>query len=120
MKFFSKVADGAKAAFNTVKEVVVKGAQKVAAVAVAVVTTVFAVFQAAPAGICAVAVVAAASLVSGSAFATDPIVIEDVGNAGGYIEAAITALGIIAGSILAGFFGFWLVKKTMSWAGRIG
>ena len=46
--------------------------------------------------------------------------ITDVGNAGGYISAAITALGTIAGLVLGGFFGFWLVKKTFIWANKIG
>ena len=51
--------------------------------------------------------------------AADPT-ITDVGNAGGYISAAITALGTIAGLVLGGFFGFWLVKKTFIWANKIG
>jgi len=67
----------------------------------------------------ALAVVTLVTLCTG-ANATDPIVINDVGNAGEYIEAAITALGLIAGAVLAGFFGFWLVKKTFAWAGKIG
>ena len=56
---------------------------------------------------------------SGSLMATDPT-ITDVGNASGYITAAITALGTLAGLVMGGFFGFWLVKKTMRWAGKIG
>ena len=58
-------------------------------------------------------------LVSGNVLATDPV-ITDVGNASGYIAAAITALGAIAALVLGGFFGFWLVKKTIKWAGSIG
>lgn len=68
----------------------------------------------------ALALVAVLGVVSFNASATDPIVINDVGNAGEYIDAAITALGLIAGAVLAGFFGFWLVKKTFAWAGKIG
>jgi len=62
---------------------------------------------------------AALALVCVPAFATDPT-ITDVGNAGGYISAAITALGTIAGLVLGGFFGFWLVRKTFKWANKIG
>ncbi len=58
-------------------------------------------------------------LVSSNVLATDPTV-TDVGNASGYISAAITALGSIAALVLGGFFGFWLVKKTIKWAGSIG
>jgi hypothetical protein len=55
----------------------------------------------------------------GSTMATDPT-ITDVGNAGGYISAAITALGTLAGLVLGGYFAFWLVRKTFKWANRIG
>lgn len=58
-------------------------------------------------------------VVSGSVMATDPT-ITDVGNANGYISAAITALGTLAGTVFGGFFAFWLVKKAMRWAGKIG
>lgn len=58
-------------------------------------------------------------VVSTGAFATDPV-INDVGNANGYVLAAITALGALAGTVFGGFFSFWLLKKAMTWAGRIG
>ncbi len=53
------------------------------------------------------------------AYAAD-VTITDVGNASGYITAAIQALGALAALVLGGFFGFWLVKKTFKWANRIG
>jgi hypothetical protein len=60
------------------------------------------------------------TLCSVTAFATDPVTITDVGNSQGYVEAAIAKLGALAGIILGGFFSFWLVKKVMRWAGKIG
>ena len=66
----------------------------------------------------ALALVTALGLV-GRAHATD-VTITDVGNASGYISAAIVALGTLAGLVMGGFFGFWLVKKTFVWANKIG
>ena len=62
----------------------------------------------------------AALVLCGNAFATDPVTITDVGDSQGYVEAAILKLGALAGIIMGGFFSFWLVKKVMSWAGKIG
>lgn len=67
----------------------------------------------------AVALLCGILVVAGSARADTPV-ITDIGNAGGYISAAITALGTLAGLVLGGFFGFWLVKKTFIWANKIG
>ena len=56
---------------------------------------------------------------AGSSPIPDPTV-SDVSGAGGYVAMAIVVLGTIAALVLGGFFSFWLIKKTMAWAHRIG
>ena len=44
------------------------------------------------------------------------VTVNDVANAKGYVSGGIAALSSIAGLVLAAFFSFWLVRKTMRWA----
>jgi len=69
----------------------------------------------------AVAVITALGVPALMAAEGDPVTLVDTGaNVTGHITAAILALGAVAAVAVAGYFAFFVIKRGLSWAGKMG
>jgi hypothetical protein len=51
----------------------------------------------------------------------DPVTLQETGaNITGHINAAILALGAIAAVAVSGYFAFFVIKKGLRWASKMG
>jgi hypothetical protein len=51
----------------------------------------------------------------------DPVTLVDTGaNVTGHINAAILALGAVAAVAVAGYFAFFVIKRGLRWAAKMG